>query len=177
MANGVLRATIPYLIGLTVAVALFIYSQSIEYTPRRGHLGPGFWPQLATGVLAAACLVEIAKGLLGRKSARDVAASTIDNENPEHASAHPWLLISGTALMGSYAALVTSLGFLLASFLFLAGFMYLGRYRNHLAIWTVSLGVTLLVAVLFLNFAYISLPRGVPPFDRVTDFVRIIVGG
>ena len=61
------------------------------------------------------------------------------------------------------------LGFLLSTFLFLAAFMYLGRYRKHVAIWGTSAVVTVLCGVLFLRFAYVSLPRGDPPFDRVTD--------
>src|SRR5919202_906481 len=76
------------------------------------------------------------------------------------------------ALMLVYAVLVSYLGFLLASFLFLAAFMYLGRYRNHLAVWTVSAGLTVVIAFLFIRFAYVSLPRGEPPFDRFTDLVR-----
>ena len=59
----------------------------------------------------------------------------------------------------------TILGFLLATFLFLAAFMYLGRYRNHVAIWAISAVVTLLTALMFLRIAYVSLPRGEPPFD------------
>jgi hypothetical protein len=37
--------------------------------------------------------------------------------------------------------------------------------------------VTVLAALIFIRFAYVSLPRGVPPFDVVTDFIRIILGG
>ena len=59
----------------------------------------------------------------------------------------------------------------------MALFMVLGRYRNHVAIAAVSVLVTVLIAFLFLRFAYVSLPRGVPPFDRFTDWIRSMVGG
>ena len=55
------------------------------------------------------------------------------------------------------------------TFLFLVAFMYLGRYRAHLVIWLASIIGTLFVAIIFLKVVYVSLPRGVPPFDRVTD--------
>ena len=55
--------------------------------------------------------------------------------------------------------------------------MYLGRYRKHVAIWSISAIIILLAALLFMRFAYVSLPRGVPPFDHFTDFIRIMLGG
>ena len=55
--------------------------------------------------------------------------------------------------------------------------MYLGRYRNHVAIWLTSTVITFFIALVFVRLAYVSLPRGVPPFDRFTDFMRIVVGG
>ena len=72
---------------------------------------------------------------------------------------------------------LVGLGFLLSTFLFIAAFMYIGGYRKHLAVWSISLGVTLLAALVFIRFAYVSLPRGVPPFDAITDFVRMMLGG
>ena len=87
------------------------------------------------------------------------------------------LLAGGIVLVVVYAFVVDFLGFLLSTFLFLAAFMYLGRYRKHKAVWAVSGGVTLAAALIFMRFAYVSLPRGVPPFDAVTDFVRVMLGG
>ena len=86
------------------------------------------------------------------------------------------LLIGGVILVAVYAVLVPVLGFVLGTFLFLAAFMYVGRYRNHAAIWGASAVVTLLCGVLFLRVAYVSLPRGVAPFDRVADAFLLIPG-
>ena len=85
-------------------------------------------------------------------------------------------LAGGIALVGLYAVLVPVFGFLLTTFLFIAAFMYLGRYRNHLAAWATSAAITVLIGVLFLRIAYVSLPRGVPPFDRITDVFFLIPG-
>jgi hypothetical protein len=87
------------------------------------------------------------------------------------------IVLGGIALDATFAVVVDVLGFLLSTFFFLAAFMYLGRYRKHVAIWTTSAVITVLAALIFMRFAYVSLPRGVPPFDAVTDFVRIMLGG
>jgi putative tricarboxylic transport membrane protein len=71
---------------------------------------------------------------------------------------------------------VPYLGFILGTFLFLAAFMYVGRYREHRAIWATSALVTVLCGVLFLRIAYVSLPRGVVPFDRLTDLFFLLPG-
>jgi putative tricarboxylic transport membrane protein len=72
---------------------------------------------------------------------------------------------------------VDTLGFLLSTFLFLAAFMYVGRYRRHAMVWGASAIITLMAALIFMRLAYVSLPRGVPPFDAVTDFIRVMMGG
>ena len=78
-------------------------------------------------------------------------------------------MIGGIVLMAIYAVLVPVLGFILGTFLFLAAFMYVGGYRAHGAIWGASAAVTIFCGILFLRIAYVSLPRGIAPFDRVTD--------
>ena len=55
-------------------------------------------------------------------------------EDEANAPPHTALLVGGIALIGAYAILMPILGFLLASLVFMALFMDLGRYRNHIAI-------------------------------------------
>jgi putative tricarboxylic transport membrane protein len=171
-----LRSALPYFTGLIVATALYYFADHIAYTPRGGELGPDFWPKLAIGLMAAACVVEIVRAFARASGTRGIAEMLEQGEEIEGPSHWP-LLIGGIALLSAYALLVGTLGFLLATFLFIAAFMYLGRYRYHLAIWTISVVATVLIGFLFLRFAYVSLPRGEPPFDRFTDFIRIILGG
>jgi putative tricarboxylic transport membrane protein len=179
MAKGRIRSTAPYVVGLVAAAILYGYAQRIEFTPRPGQLGADFWPKLAIALMAVVCLVEIVKGLLGGRAEARGIADTLDADGAAEAAGprFPWLLAGGIALLSAYAVLVAPLGFLLATFAFLAAFMYLGRYRNHVAIWAISAAMMLLIAAVFQRFAYVSLPRGVPPFDRFTDFVRTILGG
>lgn len=172
------RAIAPYLVGLAVAAALYAYADRIDFTARPGTLGPDFWPKLAIGLLAASCLWEIVRRLVKPDGEARGLSDVLEEAEPEEPSAtYPLLLFGGIALTLAYAVLVTVLGFLTASFLFLVVFMYLGRYRNHVVVWSVATAITLIGAVVFMRFAYVSLPRGMPPFDRVTDFVRVMLGG
>ena len=178
MEKNAIQSAFPYVVGLAVAAVLFYFAQDIQYTPRPGMLGPAFWPKLAIGLMAAVCLFEIARVFAGFKSEAYGVADALEKDGAEEeARTYPRLLIGGIVLVTVYAVVVDFLGFLLSTFLFLAAFMYLGRYRNHVAVWSTSAVVTMLSALIFIRFAYVSLPRGVPPFDAVTDFIRIILGG
>ena len=69
----------------------------------------------------------------------------------------------------AYGALLTPLGFLTATILYLALFMYVGLYRRHFAIWASSITGAVLLTLTFQKVVYVSLPRGVFPFDIATD--------
>jgi hypothetical protein len=178
MAFSQFRSILPYLVGLLLAAAMFVYIDRLDYTHRPGQLGPDTWPKLAILLMAAASSFEIVRRLVrGAALTRGVIDLLVhEDDGGEAGIARPWMLAGGIALVAAYAVLVTTLGFVLDTFLFFVAFMYLGGYRNHAAIWAISAGVTVLIGVLFLRVAYISLPRGEPPFDRVTDFVRLVLG-
>jgi hypothetical protein len=178
MTNSALRSALPYVVGLAIAAVLYVLAGQIEYTPRPGILGPDFWPKAAIGLMAVVCALEIMRAVVGARSQAFGISETLEaDEGAQPARTYPGLLIGGVALVAIYALVVEIFGFLLTTFFFLAAFMYLGRYRNHVAVWSFSAVVTLLSALIFIRFAYVSLPRGWPPFDAVTDGVRIMLGG
>lgn len=177
MDQSSLRAILPYLVGLALAVALYIYAGQIDYTPRAGELGPAVWPRLALVLMGASCAFEIVRRLAGSSVQARGITEILDRESgADDERKYPLLLIGGIVLILVYALVVPLLGFLLSTFIFLAAFMYLGRYRNHRAVWAASSVVTILCGVLFLRVAYVSLPRGIAPFDRVTDAFLLIPG-
>ncbi len=171
------KPALPYVLGLVIAAVLFVLTGQISYTPRGDQLGPDFWPRVAIGLMGAVCLYEIIRAFVTGGSASDVRGiaerldtSEADAED-EAAASRPALIIAGVVLTMAYAVLVPVLGFLLASYLYLILFMYLGGARNHLAIWLSSSIGILVFALIFLKIVYVSLPRGQPPFDQVTQFV------
>ncbi len=171
------RLTIPYLVGLAVAAFLYHLAGTITYPARPGQLGPDFWPRIAIVIIALACLYEIARLLVvgSGESVQGIAehlqGEEPDAEEEEGGRRRTGLLLGGLVLTLVYAVLVPKLGFLLASYLFLIVFMYLGGIRNHVAIWATSTVGMLVFAFIFLKVVYVSLPRGEPPFDQVTQFV------
>jgi hypothetical protein len=178
MDKSIIRSTFPYFVGLVVAAVLFFFAQQIEYAPRPGLIGPDFWPKAAIGLMAMSCLFELMRAITGAKLMARGVSDVLENiDGEEQAATYPWLLVGGIVLVIVYAVVVDILGFLLSTFLFLAAFMYLGRYRKHVAVWSISAGVTLLAALIFIRLAYVSLPRGEPPFDAITDFIRAMLGG
>jgi len=171
MDKALLRSIAPYAVGLAITVTLYIYAGAIEYSPRPGQLGPEVWPRLAIVLMGASCVFEISRRLVaGNQDATGfLEAFDREPETEDKPPIYPRLLIGGIVLMAIYAVLVPVLGFILGTFLFLAAFMYVGGYRVHGAIWGASTLVTIFCGILFLRIAYVSLPRGIPPFDRVTD--------
>ena len=171
MDKALFRSIGPYVLGLAIAVALYIYAGTFEYTPRAGTLGPNVWPCLAILLMGASCLFELTRRLIiGNKDvAGFMEAFDREPEAEESQPAYPRRVIGGVVLMGVYAMLVPILGFVLGTFLVLAAFMYIGGYRAHGVIWGASATVTIFCGILFLRIAYVSLPRGIEPFDRVTD--------
>ena len=171
------RLTIPYLVGLAVAAFLYHLAGTITYPARPGQLGPDFWPRIAIVIIALACLYEIVRLLVvgSGESVQGIAehlqGEEPDAEEEEGGRRRTGLLLGGLVLTLVYAVLVPKLGFLLASYLFLIVFMYLGGIRNHVAIWATSTVGMLVFAFIFLKVVYVSLPRGEPPFDQVTQFV------
>ena len=171
MDKALIRTIGPYVVGLAIAAALYIYTGTFAYTPRGNSLGPEAWPRLAILLMGASCLYELTRRLfVANKDATGfLEAFEHEEEVEEPQQVYPRLVIGGIVLMGIYAVAVPVLGFILGTFLFLAAFMYVGGYRAHGAVWGASAGVTIFCGILFLRIAYVSLPRGIAPFDRVTD--------
>ena len=170
-------AWIPYLLLLAVAGVLYGLANDIIFSARANQIGPSAWPKFAIGLLALACIYEI-----GRTFGRGADVPPVTDEQGGISAEiegprYPWLLAGGIALTFTYALIVTTIGFFLATFLYVVAFMYLGRFRNHVAIWLTATGLTFIMGLLLLRVVYVSLPRGMPPFDRIADFVRISAGG
>ena len=171
MDKALFRSIAPYVVGLVIAALLYAYSGTIEYTPRPNVLGPEVWPRLAILLLGGSCLFEITRRLIaGNKDATGfMEAFDRETEQEEAQPVYAHMLIAGIVLMAVYAVAVPVLGFILATFLFLAAFMYIGGYRANRVVWGASASVTIFCGILFLRIAYVSLPRGIEPFAYATD--------
>ena len=61
MDKSLFRSIVPYVVGLVIAMALYVYAGTIAYTPRAGSLGPEVWPRLAILLMGASCLFELSR--------------------------------------------------------------------------------------------------------------------
>lgn len=172
------KAIVPYLVGLVAVAGLWLTTSTMTYDARPGQIAPTFWPRVALGLIAVSCLYEILRLLYSADPWHEPSGLTeaLDRSEKE---AHPEnegprslpTLAGGIALVLAYALSVQVAGFLLCTYVFLILFMYLGGYRNHLVIWASSTFGVIALAFIFLKIAYVSLPRGEPPFDGVTQSV------
>jgi putative tricarboxylic transport membrane protein len=162
-------AALPYAVMLALAAWFYQIAGAIQYTHQGSNLGPDFWPRMALAAMMAICVVQGVRILLfGHVDDRPLIDAELEAEEEPRSNL---LLAMGIVLTIAYGASLTILGFMIATFLFMALFMYAGRYRAHLTIWLSSLIGTLLLVVLFQKVVYVSLPRGVPPFDRAADLL------
>lgn len=187
MASARLNKIVPYAVAGAAAGYLYYVAANIEYHARAGALGPDFWPKLILGLTIAACAYEIVKllffaghdGEVGGVLEEIVEESAEGHGEPEArpaAESYPRLLVLGMATTLAYVAAVQKLGFFLATVLYFALFMAIGRYRRWGVIVAVSLLGALVLMFIFMKLVYVSLPIGVEPFSRVTFLLMQLMG-
>lgn len=161
---------LPYAVLFAVVAWFYRLAGQIAYTQRGANLGPDFWPRMALAAMMIICAIQVARLLIFGRTDRDSGVIDLGEEEDE-APRSNLLLFAGLALTVAYGLAMPILGFLLSTFLFLSLFMYVGRYRSHLTILLTSLIGALVTLILFQKVVYVSLPRGIPPFDGLTDLV------
>jgi putative tricarboxylic transport membrane protein len=162
---------LPYAVLLAIAAWFYRLAGDIQYSHQGNNLGPDFWPRMALAAMMVICVVQAGRLLLFGDVRDKPVISEVDEEAGDEAPRSLFLLIVGVVLTIGYGASVTPLGFVTASFLFMVLFMYAGRFFSHLTIWLSSLVGAVLLTLLFQKVVYVSLPRGVAPFDRITDLL------
>ena len=181
MLSRFLRAA-PYIVLQLAALYFFQLAGQIDYPITAGRIGPDFWPKSILVLLGLVCVYEIIKNLfvgetftaagLLEKLMEDSHADPDEENLPDH----PWLLLGGMALTIAYVASIAKLGFFLATSVYLALFMAIGRYRNWAVIATASVLGSLLLLFIFMKLVYVSLPLGVAPFSAVSNALLSIMG-
>ncbi len=147
--------------GVAAAIALFPGTWDLDAIAREGQLGPGFWPRLALGGLALACVGKMIEDV---QRLRRTAPGAPDSRPPLAREK----LVAGIAFIVGYVLLAPVLGFALVSALFIAAFLVLGGMRSVPGIATnVVVGVVALL-YLFVKLVYLPLPKGDGPFEAAT---------
>ena len=177
--------TLPYVIVLAIVGFLYFRATQIDFAAPGARIGPDVWPKAILALAAVACLYEIAKNLLFGKWVRDmtgVLGSVLkevpgqDEPGEMESAAYPHLLWIGMAMTVLYVALIETLGFFLVTAVYLALFMWIGRYRRLGVIVATSLVGSLAFMFMFMKIVYVSLPLGTEPFAQVSFALMRLMG-
>ena len=182
---GHLRRIVPYVIVLAVSAFLYVLANRIEFAAPGGRIGPDFWPKAILLLAMATCAYEIFKTLFFGRPDQEVAGvlESVIEESPgdtaieePRARSYLHLLLAGVAMTIAYVVLIERLGFFLCTFLYLAGFTWVGRYRRPGVVLATSLLGSLVFMFVFMKIVYVSLPLGQEPFSEVSFFLMRLMG-
>lgn len=181
-----MRRIAPYVIVLVITICLYFFARQIDFAAPSDRIGPDFWPKAILLLAMTTCAYEILKNLFFTKTGQELAGvleSIIEEAPVETAAAppqeektYPHLLLLGMAMTVAYVALIETLGFFLCTFLYLAGFMLVGRYRRIGVVAVTSLAGSLVFMFVFMKIVYVSLPLGQEPFAQVSFLLMRVMG-
>lgn len=181
-AGGRRFGSLPYAVVLAAAALLYFFAGRFQFAVKPGELGPDVWPKAILGLLIAVCAFEVARraraGEVARRDAMpDSAAEAAGQESGDAPPRRlPHLLAAGVVLAIAYVAALGGLGFFLATALFLALFMLVGRYRRLPVVAATSVLGSLAFVFVFMKVVYVSLPLGVGPFQTVSLWILGLLG-
>jgi putative tricarboxylic transport membrane protein len=184
MSNRITNA-LPYFIVLAIAAALFFQLGQLSGATS-GGLGPGLWPKAILVMTMIVCAYEIVKRLMAKSALHEaggVLESIVEESEGEAKEAerpaerrYPHLLGLGIGVTVAYVAFIETLGFFLSTVLFLAAFMWIGRYRRLGVVIAVSLLGSLAFSFIFMKVVYVSLPLGQGPFQQLSILLMRLMG-
>jgi hypothetical protein len=175
----------PFAFLLCAAGYLLLLTRQFEFPRAPGRLGPDVWPQAILALLMLACVVGIASKLLeGRRIDRSAEPQKQPSmlpgdagaDEPAGAPSRYELVAGGLLLFLAYPIGLQHLGFLLATFLLMALFMLVGRWRSALGVIGLSAVGTLGLFYVFRGIVYVSLPLGTGPFQSASLWVASLMG-
>jgi putative tricarboxylic transport membrane protein len=169
------RALVPELALLAAVVYLFVEAGDFTARQQPGQLGPAFWPRLAAIGLAVALLVRVVQTV--REHRRPVVrkVSEFDDVGGEPATVHWRSAAIAMGLAAGYVLATMFLGYMLATIVFLAAFIWCGGQRTWYAP-LVAVAGGLVMTYVFVGVVYVSVPTGVGVFDTVTVAVYRLLG-
>jgi putative tricarboxylic transport membrane protein len=175
-----LKGSLPYAVLLLGAAYLYRSAGHFQYAARPGELGPDVWPRAILVLLMGVCAWE----LLRRMFFTGAAAAPARAPDPgadagdaaEEGTRHAQLLVGGIAVTVLYVLGMGTLGFFLATMLYLALFMLVGRYRRYRVIAATSILGSLAFVYVFMKIVYVSLPLGAGPFKQLSILILAALG-
>jgi putative tricarboxylic transport membrane protein len=173
-----LKASAPYAALFAGAAYLYHGAGAFASAARPGQLGPDFWPRAILVLLMIVCGYEVVRRLLfgGPVSSPQPPAQAGAGEGAEPAARFPLRLVAGVVLTIAYVLALDVLGFFVATALYLALFMIVGRYYRTRVIALSSVLGSLAFVFVFMKVVYVSLPLGTGPFKALSVWLLAMLG-
>jgi hypothetical protein len=172
-----LRLVAPY--AALAAGAAYLYHDTARFASlgRPGQLGPDFWPRAVLILLLVVCAIQIGRRLLESPGAAEADVARAPQTGADAEGERDWrLLAGGIGLTILYVPGIAYLGFFLATALFLAAFMWVGRFRRPKIVAAASVLGSLTFVFVFMKVVYVSLPLGVGPFRTLSAWIMAALG-
>lgn len=159
---------------ILLIVSVFYYYSTMEFPPpsKTENLGPAFFPTLLAAVLAFLALLMIldsflARGASGKKGDGAViqGAERLEEDSFSTEDISYKFLLGTIGLSFLYVGLISVLGYLISTPLFLIILIRLLGYEKWVNNIAASVGLTAVLYLLFATALGVSLPAGVF-FDR-----------
>lgn len=173
-----LKALAPYAALFACAAYLYAKAGAFASAARPGQLGPDFWPRAVLALLMVVCACELVRrAWVGRATGKASDAPDAGDETRGDAGERfPLRLAGGIALTIAYVLALDWLGFFVATALYLALFMLVGRYRRMRVVASASVLGSLAFVFVFMKIVYVSLPLGAGPFKALSVWILALLG-
>jgi hypothetical protein len=143
------------LILFGISLALFVQTFSLPHLPLV-PVGPGFYPRIVLGFLAAASALLVAQDLVGGRARTAVA--------PTGAPRNYRLVAAAFAIVAAYVVLLPLVGFRVATGLFVAALQAAIDLPRTARRWAMLAGIAVATAAttyfVFERYLLVLLPRG-----------------
>lgn len=176
---GKLKSVVPYAALFAAAVYLYRGAGAFAAAARPGQLGPDVWPRAVLVLLMIVCGVEIVRRVIFVRSVQQAARALQEGDGEAEADTTErfrWCLAGGIVLTIAYVLALDWLGFFVATALYLALFMLVGRYRHARVITSASILGSLAFVYVFMKIVYVSLPLGRGPFKALSVWILAMLG-
>jgi putative tricarboxylic transport membrane protein len=155
----------PVLIFLP-AIFLYVLAGKLDENPQEGQLGAFFWPRAVLVLLMAACALKMLESFFA--FGKGVAETGLEGPRAEIKNGK---LAAMIFMVIAAVVAVENIGFPIANFLFLLGFMRIAGLQRKLPLFLISFLGTVILLYLFVKVVYLPLPKGQWFFDDLTVFI------
>lgn len=170
------KRLIPPAVAAAFLIAALVLPHFMFHKGQRADvpgLGPGAWPSVILGVLAACSALWLALEL--RLLAKWQVSTTLSAPQDEETYHYEKALL-GIALVIAFGWLLPILGFTIATTLFLLVWCLYGGLRHPLVLLLVPTVGTVALLWMFMGLALMPLSRGVGPFEHFSVRFLQLVG-